>query len=156
MNFKAKPIIEGKYWIIEDNGVKVGILQKNEFNKFVLSSKTGSNCYNKKEELTKQFGSDFFQKITISKIQDPIEHEVHGFPTSCKPFNPMFNVQKRLPLFTKSKQSKSIYCAGYYLIRFDKGWVKSFCPKLITVERYEYQGPFKTELEQKAVMANAK
>jgi len=156
MNFRAKPVIDGKFWIVEDNGIKVGILQKNEFNKFVLSSKTGSNFYNKKEELTKQFGSDFFEKITISKTENPIEYEVHGYPTSSKPFNPMFNVQKKLPLFTKSKQSKSIYCAGYYLIKFDKGWVRSFCPKLITVERYSYQGPFKTEIEQKAVLSNAK
>ena len=156
MTVKAKPIIDGKYWIIEDNGTKVGILQKNEFNKFVLSSKIGQNLYNKKEDLTKQFGDDFFQKFTISKKEPESIHEVHGFPTSSKPYNPMFNVQKKLPLFTKSKQSKSIYCAGYYLIRFDKGWVRSFCPKLITVERYDYQGPFKSELEQKAIMSNAK
>jgi hypothetical protein len=68
----------------------------------------------------------------------------------------MFNVQKRLPLFTKSPESKSIYCAGYYIIKFDKGWVKSLCPKLITIERYESKGPFKTELEMKQVLSNAK
>ena len=58
----------------------------------------------------------------------------------------MYDVKSKLPLFTKSEKSKSLYCAGYYTIRFEKGWVKSFCPKLITVERYEYRGPFKTEL----------
>ena len=68
----------------------------------------------------------------------------------------MFNVQKKLPLFTKSPDSKSLYCAGYYIIRFDKGWVKSFCPKLITIERYENKGPFKTELEMKQVLSNAR
>ena len=58
-------------------------------------------------------------------------------------------LNRSLPLFTKSEKSKSLYCAGYYIIRFDKGWVKSFCPKLITVERYETQGPFKTDIEMK-------
>ena len=38
---------------------------------------------------------------------------------------------------------------------FEKGWVKSFCPKLITVERYETQGPFKTKLEMKTALSNA-
>lgn len=67
----------------------------------------------------------------------------------------MFDVKRHLPLFTKSNKSKSVYCAGYYIIKFDKGWVKSFCPKLITVERYQYEGPFKTELEMKQRLNNA-
>jgi len=61
----------------------------------------------------------------------------------------MLDVKRKLPLFTKSQKSKSLYCAGYYVIRFEKGWVKSFCPKLITVERYKTHGPFKTELEMR-------
>jgi hypothetical protein len=66
----------------------------------------------------------------------------------------MFDIKRKLPLFTKSIDSKSLYCAGYYVIKFDKGWVKSFCPKLITLQRYTYQGPFKTELEMRQVLAN--
>jgi hypothetical protein len=57
-------------------------------------------------------------------------------------------------LFTKSNASKSVYCAGYYAIKFDKGWVKSFCPKLITIQRYENRGPFRTELELKQELVN--
>ena len=38
---------------------------------------------------------------------------------------------------------------------FDKGWVKKFLFKLITVERYETQGPFKTKLEMKLALSNA-
>jgi len=58
-------------------------------------------------------------------------------------------------LFTKSPKSKSLYCAGYFIIRFEKGWVKSFCPKLITLERYEYKGPFKTNLEMRTELSKA-
>ena len=61
----------------------------------------------------------------------------------------MYDVKRKLPLFTKSNKSKSAYCAGYYVIKFDKGWVKSFCPKLITIERNESKGPFKTDLEMR-------
>jgi hypothetical protein len=68
----------------------------------------------------------------------------------------MFDVRKNLPLFTKSEKSKSVYCAGYYIIKFEKGWVKSFCPKLITIERYPYEGPFKTDIEMKQRLSNAK
>ena len=70
----------------------------------------------------------------------------------------MWDLKKKLPLFTKSEKSKSVYCAGYYIIKFNKGWVKSFCPKLITIERYDYKGPFKTEIEmrQQLSIENAK
>jgi len=154
---QAKPIIDGKFWIVEKDGIKIGTLHKKDGNKFMLSSQEGQSFFGKKEELTKVFGKDFF---TSSKIKTTISHEeikdVYGYPTSCYPYNPMFNVQKKLPLFTKSSASKSLYCAGYYIIRFNKGWVKSFCPKLITIERYENKGPFKTELEMRQVLSNAK
>ena len=85
----------------------------------------------------------------IKEANDANPNEVHGYPTSVSPFNSMYDIKKKLPLFTKSEDSKSLYCAGYYVIKFDKGWVKSFCPKLITLQRYEYHGPFKTDLEMK-------
>jgi len=152
----AKPIVEGKFWIVEQHGTKIATLQKKENNKFILSNTNGEVMFNKKQDLTKQFGEDFFLSSDRIKVTQSESYECHGYPTSCRPFNAMFNVQKRLPLFTKSNASKSLYCAGYYIIRFDKGWVKSFCPKAITIERYPFKGPFKDELEMKTVLSNAK
>ena len=152
----AKPVIEGKYWIVEQDGEKIATLQKKENNKFVLSSQTGDLMFNKKEDLTRQFGQDFFLHSPKVKISKAIPKEVHGYPTSCRPHNPMYDIRRKLPLFTKSNQSKSLYCAGYYIIKFDKGWVKSFCPKVITIERYPYKGPFKTDAEMRVTLSNAK
>jgi hypothetical protein len=152
----AKPIVDGKFWIVEEGGTKIATLHKKENNKFVLSSTTGEVMFNKKDDLTKQFGKGFFLTNTKVKVTEPEIHECHGFPTSVKPYNAMYDVRKRLPLFTKSNASKSLYCAGYYTIKFNKGWVKSFCPKAITLERNPYKGPFKTEIEMKQVLANAK
>ena len=156
MNLKAKPIVDGKFWIVENDGEKVGILHKKENNKFMLSSKDGEAYFSKKDELIKRFGKDFFIVSNKVKITHEEVRDVYEYPTSCRPYNPLFNVQRKLPLFTKSQASKSLYCAGYYTIKFDKGWVKSFCPKLITIERYPYKGPFKDEMEMKQVLANAK
>lgn len=156
MNIKAKPIVDGKFWLVEDNGTKVGLLHKKENNKYLLSSKTGETYFSKKDELVKQFGKDFFQiKENVSLTHTEIR-DVYGYPTSCHPFNPLYNVQRKLPLFTKSGASKSLYCAGYYIIKFDKGWVRSFCPKLITVERYPFKGPFRTEQEMKQAINNVR
>lgn len=153
----AKPIVDGKFWIVEQDGEKIATLHKKENNKFILSSTTGEVMFNKKEELTKQFGKEFFLKNTKVKVTSTAESkDCHGYPTSCNPYNAMYDVRRKLPLFTKSNASKSLYCAGYYVIKFDKGWVKSFCPKAITIERYPYKGPFKDELEMKTVLSNAK
>ena len=153
----AKPIVDGKFWIVEQDGEKIATLHKKENNKFILSSTSGEVMFNKKDDLTKQFGKGFFLKNTSVKVTVSAEpNECHGYPTSSKPFNAMYDVRRKLPLFTKSNASKSLYCAGYYIIKFDKGWVKSFCPKAITIERYPFKGPFKNELEMKAVLANAK
>jgi len=152
----AKPIVDGEFWIVEEDGTKIATLHKKENNRFLLSGKAGEVMFNKKEDLTNQFGKSFFLPDHKVKITSAEPNECYSFPTSCKPFNAMYDVRRKLPLFTKSDQSKSLYCAGYYIIKFDKGWVKSFCPKAITVERYESKGPFKTELEMKTVLSNAK
>ena len=150
----AKPIIKDKFWIVEKNGTKFATLRKNEDNRFVMSNETGIQIYETKEKLTKEFGKDFFIVKIVKEANNSEPNEVHGFATSTAPHNAMFDIKKKLPLFTKSSDSKSLYCAGYYCIKFDKGWVKSFCPKKITLERYPYKGPFKTDLEMKQVLSN--
>jgi hypothetical protein len=150
----AKPIIDDKFWIVERGGEKFATLRKNEDNRFILSNEAGIRIFDTKESITRQYGKDFFVAKIVREADNSNECEVHGYPSSTSPHNPMFDIRKKLPLFTKSEDSKSSYCAGYYIIRFDKGWVKSFCPKLITLQRYEYQGPFKTELEMKQRLSN--
>lgn len=154
MTIKAKPIVDGKFWIIEDEGNKVGVLKVTEQKKYIFSSKDSTKTFESKKSLTNTFGPDFFQ-VKAKKEEKPVELSIQGYPTSSEPFNPLFDVKRKLPLFTKSDKSKSMYCAGYYIIKFDKGWVKSFCPKLITIERYPYEGPFKTDLEMKQRLSNA-
>ena len=83
------------------------------------------------------------------KEKEENTYSIYDFPCSSKPYEPVYNLKKKLPLFAKSSKSKSQYCAGYYVIKFRKGWVKSFCPKLITLERYPFHGPFKTEIEMR-------
>lgn len=152
----ATPIVEGEFWIVEQDGEKIGTLHKKENNKFMLNAKNGSSYFSERSELLKAFGKDFFNDKIKTTISKGAEWEVHGYPAKCFPDNPVFDVKKRLPLFTKSRGSKSVYCAGYFIIKFGKGWVKIFCPKLVTVARYETRGPFKTELELRQAMIDVK
>lgn len=147
----AKTILKDKFWIMESNDQKIGTLSYND-ERYMFSSPEETCFFNNTRQIKKRFG----QELEFITFENKIEQEyfVQGYPTSTQPFNSMFDVKKRLPLFTKSDKSKSLYCAGYYIIKFDKGWVKSFCPKLITVERYETKGPFKTELEMRQELSN--
>ena len=73
----AKPIVDGKFWIVEEDGKKIATLHKKENNKFVLSSTNGEMMFNKKDDLTKQFGKGFFLSNPKVKVTDTEEvHEV--------------------------------------------------------------------------------
>jgi len=151
MTINAKEIIDGKFWIIENEGNKVATLAYSD-EKYMVTDVNGSRFVNNKVELEKDLGKLSWSSLEITEVT---LDDVHGFPTSCTPHNPLYDVKQKLPLFTKSTKSKSLYCAGFYIIRFDKGWVKSFCPKAITVERYPYKGPFKTALEMRTELSKA-
>ncbi len=149
---KAKEVLKDKFWIVEEHGQNVATISWDKEN-YIVNQKGVTSLFQTQSQISEKLGKKiFFDKLDI---KEEIELEVNNFPTSCTPYNTVLDVKRRLPLFTKSNKSKSLYCAGYYIIHFDKGWVKSFCPKLITVERYETQGPFKTKLEMKLALSNA-
>lgn len=154
MNAQVKIVIPNKVWIVEEEGTKVGTLNK---------EKKGYSFFRKGvklelhdiAEVKAKFGAELF-KDSIDLIKSSVKNldtkTIYDYPCGSNPFNPVYNVRKRLPIYAKSSKSKSLYCAGYYVIQFRKGWVKSFCPKLITLERYPFQGPFKTESEMKTAL----
>ena len=153
MTLKAKPVLKDKFWIVEQDDQRVGTMSWND-DRYMFSSSIETCFFDNKREMKKKFGVDIIWS-DVDEQPLPNDFIVHGFPTSVQPYNTMYDVKRKLPLFTKSNKSKSSYCAGYYIIEFEKGWVKSFCPKLITVERYNYKGPFKTEIVMRQELSRA-
>jgi hypothetical protein len=160
MTINAKTLVKDKFWIIEENGQKLGTLQKQDSNGWIfLSKKDAREVFHTPENLRERFGIDI---LTIDPVAEtPLEEntennfEVHEYPVSQQPYNPMFDVQKQLPIYSKTPKSKSLFCAGYYIICFEKGWRKAYCPKLITLQRYSYKGPIKSKIEMQQVLNNA-
>ena len=150
----AKVLVPNKFWIIETDGEKVGTLSKDKKGYSFLYRGQKIEVGDLKE-IKERFGITLDQSVVKKepKIKD-LPQDIYGFPMNGKAYGPLWNVKKHLPIYAKSSKSKSLYCAGYYVIRFKKGWVKSFCPKLITLERYEFKGPFKTELEMRTILNN--
>jgi hypothetical protein len=153
MTLKAKPVLKDKFWIIENDEQRIGTMSWND-DRYMFSNKVETCFFDSKQDMKQRFGADIvWTDLSVPKEVTQQDFIVYGFPTSVSPYNTMFDVKRKLPLFTKSNKSKSAYCAGYYIIEFEKGWVKSFCPKLITIERYEYRGPFKTEIEMRTELS---
>jgi hypothetical protein len=156
MNSTAKVLVPNKEWLVRNETHKIGSISKQKKGYAFIKNGNKINFKNL-NEINSQFGIAIFEE-TIKKVKsDTIENKnyaIYDYPCSSKPFEPVYNVKKKLPLFAKSDKSKSQYCAGYYIIKFRKGWVKSFCPKLITLERYPFHGPVKTETEMKMMLNN--
>tara|TARA_B100001093_G_scaffold373277_1_gene358262 strand:- start:3800 stop:4312 length:513 start_codon:yes stop_codon:yes gene_type:complete len=159
MTVRAKTLVKDKFWIVEQNGQKLGTLQKQEENGWIFLSKMKQRqVFHTQESLFTKFGFNIFQDAetsTETSINEQTSFDVHGYPCSQHPYNPMFDVQQQLPIYTKTPKSKSLFCAGYYIICFEKGWRKAYCPKSITLQRYTYKGPMKSKLEMQQVLNNA-
>jgi hypothetical protein len=78
---------------------------------------------------------------------------VHGYPASGRVYNPVWDVPHHLPLYTKTKKSKSWFAAGWYAIKRGRKWRTIQDPKLIALERYKFHGPFRSK-EQASEYAN--
>jgi len=130
-------------WIITDNKDqnKVGSIVKTPTNKYEVRMH-GLGRFYTKENLVKSFGSQLFS-TRRANLQLPKSNMVYDYPCDTEPFNKMFYLKKKTPIYTKERKSKSYYCAGHYLIK-KKGWKHEFCPKLITLEKYQFHGPFDT------------
>jgi hypothetical protein len=144
----SKVLIPNKEWLIKDSGTKIGSIAKNKKGYIFLRKGQVIELNSFKDVVEKLDTTDPKRKVT----PEPLNYSIYDYPCSSKPFEPVYNVKKRLPLYAKSSKSKSQYCAGYYVIRFSKGWVKSFCPKLITLDRNLFRGPFETEQEMKNIL----
>lgn len=148
MNARAKTLIPEKEWLVRNSFGKIGSISKNKLG-YEFLFKGHIVPFKSLSEIGDALGDVNFEDgdgLTVESI----DYSIYGFPCDSKPFDPVYDVKRKLPIFIKNEQSKSQHCAGYYIIKFRKGWVKSFCPKLISLDRYDFAGPFRTDEEATA------
>jgi hypothetical protein len=153
----AKPILKNKFWVVEDHGNQVATIQAVDNGGFVYVDTNNRTRFPSIKLLSKEYNITF-DKDSRAKTKPVQEHSVYGYPVTNKPWNILWDVKHQFGVFTKTNKSKSYYCAGHYIIKFNNGWVKSFCPKLITLNRYPFQGPFMTkeQMQEALKAANGK
>ena len=153
MSLLAKAIVKNKCWIVEDNGHQVGTILTNP------QGVVYQHDHKKEQFASLKLLSDRYNILVDKSPPKKIvteAHEVYGYPCDYKANNILWDVKHKLPIFTKGSKSKSFFCAGYYIVKFNNGWVKSYCPKLITLNRYPYAGPYDTaeEMQENLRIAN--
>ena len=145
----AKSVIKDKFWILEENAKRVGMMN-------FTGEKYSININRKDYEATDDKG---LKKLGIEFVKRDLAHgghlEVMGYPTDREE---VFNISEieGFPTFTKKADSKSIHVAGWYGIRFKNGWVTTLCPRLSTVKNNVHLGPFKTKMDLKVIINQQK
>jgi hypothetical protein len=139
----AKPVIPNQFWILKQNDRKVGNIEASAEG---FSVKIGDQVNSYKTINTiKQKIAIAFEPGVKNINAGTKENIVHGFPTCGHAYNAIYDVKHQVPLWTREPRSKSWYSAGWYRVKQGRKWTVEFCPKLITLQRYQYQGPFYTE-----------
>lgn len=137
MNIKE---ITERSWLVEDED-QVGIIsQKNQGGYLLIRNHTVTE-FDSKDGLNQHFQADVFGANPIGDLDTPrVECTVRGFPVSHPDPIPVDDYHD-LPLFAKREGTGVKFCAGYYGMNTPAGWRIVFCPKLSTLERYEFVGP---------------
>lgn len=137
---KAKPIVKNKFWILREGDRKVGELNLDQEG-YRVKTVRGTRRFDNLDALKKR-GIEFDEINIVAGKQSEID--VEGYPAIGTVFNPVWDVQAKLPLYTKEDKSKSQFAAGWYRLKLKNRWKTVQCPKLILLQRNEYQGPFKS------------
>ena len=144
MTIEAKPIVKNKYWIVEDDGRKIGTVQAADDGVVLVQDN-----HRLKYPSIKVLGTAHnIRFVSGQRTQTRSVDSVYDYPSRGTPYNAIYDLKLRLPLYTTSRKSKSYYCAGYYLVRYENEWIREFCPKKIILQRNQYHGPFSTERAQ--------
>lgn len=139
----AKPVVPNQFWILKENDRKVGNIEADPQGGFSVKINDHVETYKSLRNIKQNVKIDF--EIIERKKQKPVGNQAYGFATSSRPYNTIYDVKHQVPLWTRDAKSKSWYAAGWYQVKQGRHWETVFCPKLIALQRYPYQGPFHTE-----------
>lgn len=138
MKYKAKVVIEDKFWIVESKGSKVGTLKHTDSGYIFYSNRDSSETHY--SDL-----SDF--KVEEKKTRTYINDTVYGYSANTEQAHDI-SLQDTVPVFKKTATSTQYFAAGYYGIKFPRlGWSDAFCPRLKTLDTYQFIGPFKSQTD---------
>ena len=147
----AKPVVKNQFWIVTDGKEKVGNVLA-DGSGFEVKLNGAKSHYKNTTAIKRKTNIEFENVQKADKTKHELPYKV--YPTTGKVFNSMLDIKRKLHLFTTGPKSKCYHAAGWFMIQQGSEKTTVFCPKYIFIERYPYQGPFKTEIEMKQILSN--
>lgn len=147
---KIKPISKSSWILLNVYNEQIGILSFN--GTYNLIHNKEKHLFENKEDLNEFLGCDVFENILETKEVKFEPKIIKGYPIDL---DSAIEVEDQsLPLYTKNDKSKIVYAAGYYCIEYTSIWSQAYCPKLETLNKYRYHGPFKDKIEMRLKLNN--
>jgi hypothetical protein len=143
MSLIAKPIRKNELWVVTDGATKVGNVEANASG-FQVKIGDQFSQFDSTRSIERLANIEFQRPLKPAKVNRP---PYAVWPTTGKTHNNVFDVKRRVHLYTKTSASKCYYAAGWFRIKMNDAWQTVFCPKYIFVQRYEYMGPYMSEQE---------
>ena len=141
-------------WLVHQGPAKLGILNKDVQEHYTYITGKELVKFNDQDAVVEHFGNlNLFNEVVSESAKKSERVFIKGFEVDYE--SPIIidsshpDYRDDLPIYAKIEGKGIYYAAGYYCIDFEKGWKKSHGPKLATLLKYGYEGPFKTELEMR-------
>jgi hypothetical protein len=141
-------------WLVHQGKKNLGILNKDVQEHYTYITGKELVSFSDAHEVKNHFGNlSLFEEQTSTPTQIQDKYYIKGYevnyeePYALEPNHPDY--REDLPLYTKIEGSDVYYAAGFYCVHFAKGWKHAHGPKLATLEKYGYEGPFKSEMEMR-------
>ena len=147
----AKPVVKNQFWIVTDGKEKVGNVLA-DGSGFEVKLNGNKSYYKNTTAIKRKTNIEFETVQKANKTKHELPFKV--YPTTGKVFNSMLDIKRKLHLFTTGTKSKCYHAAGWYTFKHGSEDKVIFCPKYIFIQRYEYQGPFKTKDEAELLINN--
>ena len=145
MTLIAKPVIDKQFWILQDGNQKVGNIEACNGG-YQVKIRNQVVQFKTIRMVAQRVNIEF--QTPLKTVRDKVvANQVHGYPIASRGNNPMWDVKMKLPIYTKTKKSKSWFAAGWYQLKKGRSWEVIQDPKLIVLQRYSYVGPFYTKEE---------
>ena len=145
-----KPVVDGQFWIVKNSvGEKIGTVQRagNHVRVFV-------------DDVTSEFDSidaaiaahSFEIEMPGQETISSKEWDVNGFPARTEPFNATYDAKLKVHMYTKKPESNSFYAAGFFVIENNSQLSQNLCPRLSTLKKNVWRGPFNNRVEMMEVL----
>jgi len=150
MNLQIKTATPGRSWLVFDKDTKIAAVHKTD-DGYLVAQQGSVIRAPSPNAVRKQLGIKHWEpEDNVEESQSTVN--LDGYQTDCAVyFEPVIEVKRHLPLFTKVPNSKCFFAAGWYRILIGNKVQVEFCPKLLTLNRNKFWGPFHTQSEAESL-----